>query len=143
MTSSSRSLRPRWVVSPVPDRRHADDGSAVVEFVLVSVLVVVLLLAVVQVGVALHIRNTLISAAGEGARFAASANQTPSGGAEHTRQLIRATLPASYADDVSAGYESVDGVDTIVVTVRADLPILGWLGPSSLLRVSGHAMEES
>ena len=38
----------------------AEDGSAVVEFVLVSVLVVVLLLALVQVGLALHIRNTLL-----------------------------------------------------------------------------------
>ncbi|HEX5016956.1 MAG TPA: TadE/TadG family type IV pilus assembly protein [Actinomycetes bacterium] len=120
----------------------AEDGSAVVEFVLVSVLVVVLLLALVQVGLALHIRNTLISAASEGARFAAAANQTPSAGAEHTRSLIRESLPDGMASDVTAGQESVGGVPTIVVTVRVDLPVVGWLGPSDSLVVSGHAMEE-
>lgn len=114
-----------------------------VEFVLVSVLVVALVLAVVQVALALHIRNTLISAAGEGARFAAAANQVPDAGAEHTRVLIRETLPDGYAADVHAGYESVAGVQTVVVTVRAELPLIGWIGPSGTLTVSGHAMEES
>jgi hypothetical protein len=111
--------------------------------VLVSVLVVVLVLALAQVAFALHIRNTLVSAAGEGARFAAAANQTPEGGAEHTRALIRESLPDQYADQVTAGYESVAGVQTIVVTVRANLPLFGWIGPSDVLVASGHAMEES
>ncbi|MFL6179886.1 MAG: TadE/TadG family type IV pilus assembly protein [Actinomycetes bacterium] len=130
-------------MSPDPDFRSREAGSAVVEFVLVSVLVVVLVLALVQVAFALHIRNTLVSAAGEGARFAAAANQAPEGGAEHTRALIRQSLPDEYAEDVSAGYESVAGVQTVVVTVRANLPLFGWLGPHDALTVSGHAMEES
>lgn len=130
-------------MSPGPDRGDPERGSAVVEFVLVSILVVVLVLAVVQVAVALHIRNTLISAAGEGARFAAAADQLPEAGAEHTRVLIRQSLPDGYATDVQAGYESVAGVQTVVVTVRAELPLIGWLGPTGTLRVSGHAMEES
>ena len=124
-------------------RESQDAGSAVVEFVLVSVLVVALLLAVVQLGMALHIRNTLISAAGEGARFAAAADRYPEDGAEHTRALIRQSLPDSYADQVSSGYEVVGGVRTVEVEVRADLPVFGWLGPSGVLRVTGHAMEES
>lgn len=114
-----------------------------VEFVLVSVLVVVLLLAVVQLGMALHIRNTLVSAAGEGARFAAAADRDPEDGAEHTRGLIRQSLPDGYADEVSSGYTMVDGVPTVEVEVRADLPVFGWLGPSGALAVTGHAMEES
>jgi Flp pilus assembly protein TadG len=120
-----------------------DEGTAVVEFVLVSILVVVLLLAVVQVGMALHIRNTLISAASEGARFAAAADQSPESGAEHTRELIRQSLPDSYAERVTSGYQVVSGVDTIVVTIEADLPVFGWLGPANALQVEGHAMEES
>ena len=132
-------------MSRVPDVRSCteDDGSAVVEFVLVSVLVVTLLLALVQVAVALHIRNTLISAAGEGARFAAAADQTPSAGAEHTRALIRESLPDDFADDVRAEYETVAGVTTVAVTVTADLPVVGWFGPAGAMTVSGHAMEES
>jgi Flp pilus assembly protein TadG len=129
------------VVSPVPDA--GDSGSAVVEFVLVSVLVLALALAVVQLAVALHIRNTLVSAAGEGARFAAAADREPADGALHTQRLIRQALPDAYATDVSAGYETVGGVPTVVVEVHADLPVLGWLGPSGALQVTGHAMEES
>jgi Flp pilus assembly protein TadG len=126
-----------------PWRDVRDEGTAVVEFVLVSMLVVVLLLAVVQVGMALHIRNTLISAASEGARFAAAADQSPESGAEHTRELIRQSLPDSYAERVRSGYQVVSGVDTIVVTIEADLPVFGWLGPANTLQVEGHAMEES
>jgi hypothetical protein len=37
----------------------------------------------------------------------------------------------------------VDGVPTVVVEVRASLPVFGWLGPSGSLRVTGHAMEVS
>lgn len=114
-----------------------------VEFVLVSVLVVVLLLALVQVALALHIRNTLISAAGEGARFAAAADQTPEAGAEHTRELIRESLPDVFADHVRADYTLVGGVPTVAVTVEAQLPVFGWLGPAGGLTVQGHAMEES
>ena len=124
-------------------RDGTDSGSAVVEFVLVSVLVVVLLLAVVQLGMVLYIRNTLVSAAGEGARFAAAADRYPEDGAQHARALISQTLPDSYADQVTAGYTMVDGVPTVVVEVRASLPVFGWLGPSGSLRVTGHAMEES
>ncbi len=141
MTSCAPSLPRRWVVSRVRDGHDA--GSAVVEFVLVSVLVVVLLLAVVQLAMALHIRNTLVSAAGEGARFAAAADRYPEDGAEHTRVLIRESLPDTYAEQVSSSYVVVGGIRTVEVEVRADLPVFGWLGPSGALRVTGHAMEES
>jgi len=124
-------------------RDGGDSGSAVVEFVLVSVLVVVLALAVIQLGLALFIRNSLVSAAGEGARFAAAADRSPEDGAQHTRALISQTLPDSYDDQVFAGYTMVDGVQAVEVEVRASLPVFGWLGPSGALRVTGHAMEES
>jgi Flp pilus assembly protein TadG len=126
-----------------PDREGRDSGSAVVEFVLVSVLVVALALALIQLGMALYVRNTLVSAAGEGARFAAAADRSPEDGAQHARLLIRQTLPDSYADQVLAGYTIVDGVQTVEVEVRASLPVFGWLGPSGALRITGHAMEES
>jgi Flp pilus assembly protein TadG len=121
----------------------ADEGSAVVEFVLVSVLVVALMLALVQLGVALHVRNTLVAAAAEGARYAAAQDREPRDGAAYAADLIDETLPGSFAQQVTAGYEDVQGVPTIVVEVRAQLPVIGWLGPSDVLVVRGHAMEES
>ena len=45
-----------------PVRRPRDDGAAVVEFVLVGVLLTALFLALVQLGLALHVRNTLQAA---------------------------------------------------------------------------------
>jgi Flp pilus assembly protein TadG len=123
--------------------RLDDRGSAVVEFVLVSVLVVALVAAVLQLALALHIRNTLVAAASEGARMAAATNRSPADGAAHTSRLIRATLPDTYADDVTGGFEDVGGVPTVVIEVRAQLPMLGWLGPPDRLVVRGHALEES
>jgi Flp pilus assembly protein TadG len=123
--------------------RSQDDGSAAVEFVLVSMLVVALLLALVQLGIALHVRNTLTAAAAEGARYAAAQDREPAAGAQYTARLIEQTLPSSFSGDVRAGYEDVGGVSTIVVEVRADLPVVGWIGPSGSLLVRGHAMEES
>ena len=49
-------------------------GSAVVDFVLVSVLILTLLLAVLQVAVYVHLRNVVTASAQEGARFGANAD---------------------------------------------------------------------
>ena len=49
-------------------------GSAVVDFVLVSLLIVALLLAVLQVAVYVHVRNVVTASAQEGARYAANAD---------------------------------------------------------------------
>ena len=53
-------------------RRHDEGGAAVVDFVLVLVVLVPLVLGIVQLALVLHVRNTLASAAAEGARAAAA-----------------------------------------------------------------------
>lgn len=129
-------------MSPDPDLRR-DRGSAVVDFVLVSALLVTLFLGIGQLALALHVRNTLIAAASEGARYGADADRTPGDGADRTRELIRESLSAGFADDVSATYDEVAGVPVVTVEVRARLPLFGWLGPSRGLVVRGHAYEEA
>ena len=120
-----------------------DRGSAIVEFTLVGVLLTVLFLAVLQLGLALHVRNTLTASAAEGARYAANADREPDDGAEATRRLIRDSLADSFARDVTSGFETVEGVPTVFVQVRARLPVIGLLGPSRGITVRGHALEES
>lgn len=120
-----------------------DAGSAVAEFVLVGGLVVALFAAVLQLGLALHVRNTLVACAAEGARYAANADRDPAEGADHARALIRGALADGFAGDVSAGYETFDGATTVVVEVRATLPLVGYVGPSRALVVRGHALEEA
>ncbi len=113
------------------------------EFALVGVLLTALFLGVLQLALALHVRNTLRASAAEGARYAANADRTPEHGADVTRQLIRESLADSFARDVSSGFEVVDGVPTVFVQVRAALPVAGLLGPPRAIVVRGHAMEES
>lgn len=120
-----------------------DDGSAVVEFVLVSVLVVFVVLAVCQLALALYVRNTLSAAATEGARFGAFADRSPDDAVVHTRRLIAMSLPEQFAQDVSAGREMVGGAPTVVVEVRADLPLVAWWGPAQSLVARGHAIAET
>ena len=55
-------------------RLRDETGSAVAEFVMVGALLTVLTLSVIQLGLALHIRNTVIDAAAEGARFGSLAD---------------------------------------------------------------------
>jgi hypothetical protein len=115
----------------------------VVEFTLVGVLLTVLFLALLQLGLALHVRNTLMASAAEGARVAANADRGPADGEAVTRQLIRDSLADSFAAGVSSGFEDVDGVTTVFVEVEATLPLVGLLGPPRGIRVRGHALEEA
>ena len=124
-------------------RPRDDRGSAIVEFTLVMVLLTFLFVALLQLALALHVRNTLVASAAEGARYGANVDRTPAEGAAKTRQLVRGALSSRYARDVSAGYESVGGVPTVYVEIRAALPVVGLLGPTRSLVVRGHAMEES
>lgn len=130
---------------PVLDGRAADDdaGSAVVEFVLVAGMLVLLVLAVLQFGLALHVRNALIAAAGEGARFAALADTGPGEGVARTRELVAASLGAGFEVTVTADATTVDGVPAIVMTVSAPLPVAGLLGPAGMLEVTGRAPVET
>ena len=70
-------------LSPVvaPDREH---GSAVAEFVMVAALLLFVAMGVFQLGLALYVRNTLISAASEGARYGARADAQPGDGVGRT-----------------------------------------------------------
>jgi Flp pilus assembly protein TadG len=107
------------------------------------VLLTALVLAVVQLALALHVRNTVLDAAAEGARYAALAGSSPAAGVERTRELIGAAIAPAYASDVSAATTSVGGVPAIAVTVVTSLPVVGLIGPPRGLEVTGHAAVES
>jgi Flp pilus assembly protein TadG len=114
-------------------------GSAVVDFVLVGGLLTVFFLAVIQLALVLHVRNTLIDAASSGARYGTLADRTPADARERTAGLIGTALNADFARDVSTSEASFRGIRTLKVTVRAPLPVIGLIGPGGALEVSGHA----
>ena len=119
-----------------------DDGSAVAEFVMVGGLLTVLTLSVIQLGLALHIRNTVLDAAAEGARYAALADSGLLDGVARTRDLISAAIGAAYAEDVTATYGNYLGHPAVEVTVHAPLPLIGLVGIDGGLEVTGHASAE-
>ncbi|AKT52706.1 hypothetical protein ADJ73_09215 [Arsenicicoccus sp. oral taxon 190] len=109
---------------------------------MVTVLLMVLFLGVVQVAIALHVRNTVAQCAVEGARYGARADVDPGASVGRAQQLLRGFAGDAYAADVSSRLSSVDGVAVVEVTVRAPLPVIGTLGPTHALTVSGRAYRE-
>ena len=109
---------------------------------LVGALLTLVFVGIVQLGLVLHVRNTLIDCAAEGARYGAFADRTPQQGAQRTRDLITMSLSPRYARDVRAGRADVAGIPTVEITVVAPLPVIGLLGPARILTVSGHGMQE-
>jgi Flp pilus assembly protein TadG len=119
-----------------------ETGSAVVEFTLVGVLLTMLTLAVIQLGLALHVRNTVLDAAAEGSRFAALADNGPADGVARTEQLITEAIGADYATDVRVSTGQWMGHPAVTITVRTTLPVIGLIGVGGALEVAGHAAVE-
>lgn len=120
-----------------------DSGSAVADFAMVGGLLSLLFMAVFQLGLALHIRNTLIACASEGARYGARAGATPQEGVARASRLISASLPARYAGNVTAVTSSVGGIAVVQLRIEAPLPVLGPLGPDRVLAVQARAFSEN
>ncbi|WP_216853616.1 TadE/TadG family type IV pilus assembly protein [Phytoactinopolyspora halotolerans] len=112
------------------------------EFTLISALLAILFLAILQMAFVVHVRNTLIASAAEGARYAANANRTLADGAARTEALIAESLSPSLARDVTSRMIDLDGAATVEVNVVTTLPLAGLLGVDRGLSVSGHAVAE-
>lgn len=96
-------------------RRDHDDGAAVVEFVLISVLLVFLLFAVVQVAVFFYARNIVSASAADAARYAAAAGVPAGAGKQRAEELIRQGLGGEDAITCTSG-PAVDPDSQLPVT---------------------------
>lgn len=104
------------------------------------VLLVPLVLGIMQLGLVLHVRNTLTAAASDGARAGAPLGATSAEAVARTRRMISDSLSERFARSVTASRTSVDGAPALVVRVQAEVPALGLLGPGVALDVRGHAL---
>lgn len=146
---SNRALDMRWNGSragqsvphdSLPQQSESrEQGSAVVDFVLVGSLLTLFFLAVIQLTLVLHVRNTLIDAAASGARYGTLADRSAADAEERTRSLIQSALNEGFAQQVSSSEVTYQGLRTLEVTVRAPMPVVGLIGPRDLLEVKGHA----
>ena len=121
------------------DKSVRERGSAVVDFVLVGGLLTMFFLAVIQLALVLHVRNTLIDAAASGARYGTLADRNAADARDRTGELIGMALNADFARDVSTSEVTYQGIRALEVTVRAPLPVIGLIGPREALEVKGHA----
>lgn len=117
-------------------------GSAIVDFVLVLVVLIPLFLGILQVALVLMVRNTLASAAAEGARYAATIDRGPADAVTRTREQVDGAIAGRYARDIRVETVLVDGAPTVRVSVHATVPALGLGGPGIALVATGHAVEE-
>jgi len=124
--------------------RAGDDGAAPVDFVLLAGLLTLLFLMIVQLGIALHVRNVLASAAAEGARYGANADFADHAGEAQTRTeyIIGRELSADFAHGVSTRLTQVAGQPVVEVDVKAGLPLVGFWVTARTVHVQGHALQE-
>ncbi len=123
-------------------RSRAQRGSAIADFALVSVVLVPLFFGVLQLALVWHVKTTLTSAASEGARYGAAYNRTPLNGEERTSGVIDEVFGTDFADSVSAGVVAIGGQPAVEVSVRAQVPVLAFWGPTITVEADGHAIKE-
>jgi Flp pilus assembly protein TadG len=126
-----------------------DEGAAVVEFVLVGVLLITLFMAILQVGLYLHMRNVVVASLAEGAREAANADRDCADGAARARDLVAGAIGRTVADrltfDVPDGGCEVTadgGVVLVQVRVHGPLPLLFPPVGSMSMNATAHAIKE-
>lgn len=119
--------------------REGERGSAVAESVMVMALLSIIFAAILQFGIIIHVRNTLIDAASAGARYGALGDRTPDDGAARTRELLAGSIPGGGQADVSAETTGGDGTTIVRITVRTQMPMVGFLSGPVGLEADGHA----
>jgi Flp pilus assembly protein TadG len=120
---------------PLIPQLRDDRGSSVVEFSMVSVLLIALLLGVLQVAALFYVRSVIAASAADGARWAANADVGPQQGAARATELIEGALSTSIADDVpcEGTTETDDATGLPLIQVRCVGQIRSLLLPIGAL----------
>ncbi|MDC4233801.1 pilus assembly protein [Actinomyces sp. B33] len=118
-----------------------EEGSEVVATVLLQGLVLVVVLAMLQIGFALHTRNLAISAAQEGARRGGLLGGDEAEAVARTREILSSFVGADEDPRIEAVRSTLGGREVLVVTVETAVPVVGALGPR-WLTVVGRSLVE-
>lgn len=129
-------------VSVTAAGERSDSGSAVAEFALIASLLALILAGALQIGLVIHVRNTVIDSAIAGARQASLADQTPRDGQKLTRDLIRVSVGERYAQKVTVSTSQRGAVEIVEVRVTTPLPVLGLWGPAEVWDLRGRSIVE-
>jgi hypothetical protein len=121
----------------------------------VCLILVPLFVALLQLGFALYVRNTLAACAQEGARYAADANLVALGGSamtdaatSHAASCVRSSLSSSFAQGITATTPAIADsggapVSVVEVQIASPFPLIGLFGAGpQVLHVKADAMQE-
>ncbi|AZL13829.1 MAG: TadE/TadG family type IV pilus assembly protein [Brevibacterium aurantiacum] len=120
----------------------ADSGSAIAEFALIGSLLALVLAGTLQIGLVIHVRNTVIDSAVAGARQASLADQSNADGKRLTSELITVSVGERYAQSITVTTARHGQDDVVEVRVRTPLPVLGLWGPAEVWDLSGRSIVE-
>lgn len=124
-------------------RSKTDSGSAVLDFVLVSVPMLLITLGVITFCLATYSLGVIRDSAVEGARFAALADQSSDSGCDRAKALLAKALVASAPRIVTCNSLIASGVAYERVSISIGLPVLGLVtGPRQLKAESLAPREE-
>ena len=106
-------------------------------------LLTALTLAVLQLALAVYVRNVVHDAAVEGAYHAALADTSAEEGIARTREAISRAIGGGYAEDIRIGTSGSAPLESIDVQIRTTFPLLGLIGIPFALEVEAHAPVET
>jgi hypothetical protein len=135
----------RW--QTVSARLRDDRGSSIAEFALISVLLVFLLFAVLQVAAYFYVKSVAAASAADGARYGANAGLDPEVGGPRASVLIGQALSPSMAQRLPCtGEQAIDaasGLVTAKVRCRGQIAsIFFFIGAFVTIDVSGQSLKE-
>lgn len=130
-------------MSRTPRAGRSERGSAVVDFVMILFILLPMFAGLFQLSLVLHVRNSLSSAAAEGARRAAVVGAIPEDGTVKAAEQIAGTVNGKYAEDIRIEETTVGGAPAYRIVITAEVPALGLGGPAIRLEASGSAIIES
>lgn len=133
--------RRRWQFH-CPETEDADSGSAIAEFALIASLLALVLAGALQIGLVIHVRNTVIDSAIAGARQASLADQSPRDGQRLASDLIRVSVGERYAEKVTVTTSRRGQVEIVEVRVTTPLPVIGLWGPAEVWELRGRSIVE-
>lgn len=121
---------------------NSDKGSAALDFVLVSVPMLLMSLGVIATCLAAFILGVIRDSAVEGARFAALADQSAGSGCLRAQMLVDKLLAPAFPRQVNCGSIEVAGVNYESVKIQVGLPVIGVFKFTNLLTAESRAPRE-
>ena len=128
------------VTAPRAGEPVTEGGAAVVEFVLVSLVAVVLAMSLAQLGLFLWQRNALMGSLSEGARVAATEGRTVADGRRLATELLRRSAGGRVASAVPI--QGVEAGGVVVLSAEGTLPSFVPGVPGLPVRMTARMREE-